>query len=233
MKLRAAAAVALAVALAGPAGGEGFRPLGAAPSGEPAVRVYLVRHAQAWKNVSVPLRPAGLGDAQLDSLTGKGQAQARAVGARLQGAGATRVVCSPAQRARQTAEAIAGVLGTGPVEVSDAFRPMDSGPSRQAADYRWRIGNWKAGLDPRPEDGESLGDALARAAGFLEAVASAAPGTTLVVVTHGEIAAALLGKAAGVSPLAGYQANFVDEGTISDIAVYPDRWELLAKGRRP
>jgi len=227
------ALLAVALAGAGVARAGDFRPLGAAPRGEPAVRVYLVRHAQAWKNVPSLLRPSGVSGAQLDSLTEKGQAQARAVGARLRGAGATRVVCSPAQRARQTAEAIAGVLGTGAIEVSDAFRPMDDGASRQAADYRWRTGNWRAGLDPRPEDGESLGDALARAAGFLDAIASATPGTTLVVVTHGEITAALLGKAAGVSPPAGYEANFVDEGTISDIAVYPDRWELLAKGRKP
>jgi broad specificity phosphatase PhoE len=143
------------------------------------------------------------------------------------------VVASPARRARQTAEAIAGVLGAGAIEVSEAFRPLEHGASRKAADYRWRTGNWRAGMDPRPEGGESLGDGLARAAGFLDAVAKQAPGTTLVVVTHGEIAAAILSKAAGVSPLAGYEAHFVGEGTISDVAVHADRWELLAEGQRP
>jgi len=232
---RAAALALVVAALAGAARAEpaSFRPLGAAPSGEPAVRVYVVRHAQAWKNVPSALRPPGLGQAQLDSLTAKGRAQAAEVGERLQGAGATRVVSSPAQRARQTAEAIAGVLGTGAIEVSDAFRPLEHGTSRKAADYRWRTGNWRAGMDPRPEGGESLGDGLARAAGFLEAIASATPGTTLVVVSHGEIVAALLSRAAGVSPLAGYDANFVGEGTISDVAVHADRWELLAKGKKP
>jgi probable phosphoglycerate mutase len=229
---RAALAIGLALA-AGAARAEGFRPLGAAPSGEPAVRVYVVRHAQAWKNVPSALRPPGLDAARLDSLTDKGRVQATRVGERLRGAGVTRVVASPAQRARQTAEAIAGVLGTGAIEVSDAFRPLEHGASRKAADYRWRTGNWRAGMDPRPEGGESLGDGLARAAGFLDAIAQQAPGTTLVVVTHGEISAALLSKAAGVSPLAGYEANFPDEGTISDVAIYPDRWELLAKGKRP
>ncbi|MEB2344658.1 MAG: histidine phosphatase family protein [Deltaproteobacteria bacterium] len=210
-----------------------FRPLGARPDGEPVLRVYVVRHAQAWKNVPASQRPPGLDAAGLDALTGAGQARARAVGLRLRGAGASRVVCSPAQRARQTAQAIASVLGTGAIEPSDAFQPLQHGASRRAADYRWRTENWRAGLDPRPEGGESLADGLARASGFLGAAAQETPGATLVVVTHGEIAAALLSEAAGVSPLAGYDRNFVGEGTISDVAVYEGRWELLAKGVEP
>jgi probable phosphoglycerate mutase len=231
----ASLALLLGVALAGAAAAQEapFRPLGKEPAAAPAVRVYVVRHAQAWKNVPSVLRPPGMTDAKLDSLTEKGQQQARAVGERLAGAGVTRVVSSPAQRARQTAEAIAGVLGAGPVEVSESFEPLRHGTSKQAADYRWRTGNWKAGADPRPEGGEALEDGLARAAGFLENVAREAPGTTLVVVTHGEIAAALLSKAAGISPLAGYQAHFVDEGTISDVGVSVGEWHLYAKGVRP
>lgn len=236
---RRAARVALVLLLAVLAGSApaqepaAFRPLGPAAGGEPTLRVYVVRHAQAWKNVPAAQRPPGLDKAGLDSLTEAGQARARAVGERLRGAGATRIVCSPAQRARQTAEAIAGVLGTGAIEASDAFRPLEHGASRRAADYRWRTDNWRAGLDPRPDQGESLTDGLARAAGFLEALAKETPGATVVVVTHGEIAAALLSRAAGIAPLAGYDRNFVGEGTISELAVYDDRWELLAKGVKP
>jgi probable phosphoglycerate mutase len=226
-------ALALALAAAGAARAEPFRPLGAEPATPPAVRVYLLRHAQAWKNVPAAQRPPGLDAAGLDALTERGRAQAEAAGRRLAGAGVTRVVCSPARRARQTAEAIAGVLGTGAVEVSERFAPLAHGPSPQAADFRWRTGNWRAGRDPRPDGGESLGDGLARAAGFLEEIAAAAPGTTLVVVTHGEIAAALLSRAEGISPLAGYEKNFVGEGTISDLGVSAGRWELYAKGVRP
>ena len=232
---RVAVAVLAAAALAVPAPAEtpAFRPLGAAPSDAPGVRVYLGRHALAWKNVPAKRRPHGMDEAALDSLTEQGRERARAVGARLRGAGVTRVVSSPAQRARQTAAEIAAVLGIEEVEVSESVEPLQHGASREAADSRWRIGNWKAGRDPRPEGGEALADGLARAAGFLEAVADAAPGTTLVVVSHGEIAAALIGKAAGVSPLTGYERNFVGEGTVSDIAVVGERWELLAKGVRP
>ncbi len=210
-----------------------FAPLGAEPRTEPIVRVYVVRHAAAWKNVPARSRPPGMTDAQLDSLTDAGLAQAKSVGTRLRGAGVTRVVSSPAQRARQTAEAIAGVLGTGPIEVSAAFQPLQHGASRDAANYRWRTDNWRRGADPRPPDGESLGDGLARASAFLDAVGREAPGTTVVVVTHGEITAALLSQAAGVSPSAGYARHFVGEGTISDIALHADGWELLAKGVKP
>lgn len=238
MRTRAAIAsfaFLVGVAVAGDAAAQQapFRPLGKEPATAPVVRVYVVRHAQAWKNVPSMLRPPGMPEAKLDSLTEKGQQQAREVGERLRGAGATRVVSSPAQRARQSAEAIAGVLGTGAVEVSESFEPLRHGTSKQAADYRWRTGNWKAGDDPRPPGGEALEDGLARAAGFLEEIARKAPGTTLVVVTHGEIAAALLSKAAGMSPLAGYQANFVDEGTISDVGVSAEAWHLYARGVRP
>lgn len=211
----------------------GFAPLGAEPRSEPIARVYVVRHAAAWKNVPARSRPAGLTDAQLDSLTDGGLLQAKAVGMRLAGAGVTRVVSSPAQRARQTAEAIAGVLGSGPIEVSAAFQPLQHGASRDAANYRWRTDHWKRGADPRPPDGESLGDGLARAAQFLDAIGREAPGTTLVVVTHGEITAALLSHAAGVSPLTGYARHFVREGTISDVAIGADGWQLLAKGVKP
>ncbi len=210
-----------------------FTPLGAEPHSAPIVRVYVVRHAAAWKNVPSRSRPPGMTGAQLDSLTNGGRVQATAVGMRLAGAGVTRVVSSPARRARQTAEAIAVVLGSGPIEVSAAFQPLQHGASRDAANYRWRTGNWKRGADPRPPDGESLGDGLARAAEFLNAIGREAPGTTLVVVTHGEITAALLSHAAGVSPLTGYARHFVREGTISDIAMDAEGWQLLATGVKP
>ena len=94
---------------------------------EPALRVYVVRHGQAWKNVPRAQRPPGLDEAQLDSLTEQGRAQARAVGARLRGAGVTRVIASPAQRTRQTAQAIADELGTGAIAVDASFEPLRHG----------------------------------------------------------------------------------------------------------
>jgi len=225
----------IALASARGVSAEPFAPLGETPSGEVLLRVYLVRHAQAWKNVSALLRPPGMSAEKLDSLTGKGREQARAVGERLRGAGVARIVSSPAQRARQTAEGIAGGLGADgvPVEPSEAFQPLRHGSSADAARYRWRTGNWRRGEDPRPEGGESLGDGLARAVAYLEAAARETPGATLVVVSHGEISAALLSHAAGVSPLTGYEQHFVREGTLSEIALTPTGFELLAEDVKP
>jgi probable phosphoglycerate mutase len=228
--VRTASVVAVALLTIGLAAGVRAQP--AEP--EPALRIYVVRHAQAWKNVSSAQRPPGMTDEKLDSLTEKGFARAGAIGRELADAGVARVVCSPAQRARQTAGEIASVLGLGAPEARDEFRPLDHGTERRAADYRWRISNWNAGRDPRPEGGESLSDALARAAAYLEAARTGAGNGALVVVTHGEITAALLSKAAGVSPLAGYERYFVGEGTINEIEIdATGRWRLVGKAVKP
>jgi probable phosphoglycerate mutase len=225
------AAALLALAGAAAAQGQGAP---ATPPGTSVARVFVVRHAQAWKNVPRASRPPGMSDAALDSLTEQGLAQAERIGRRLADAGARRVATSPARRARQTGEAIARALGADGAAVSDALRPLEPGADPRAADSRWRTANWKAGRDPQPRGGESLADGLARAASYIEAQARSGPDSTLVVVTHGEIAAALVSKAAGVHPLAGYAVNFVDEGTISEIELLPEgRWRLVSKGARP
>jgi broad specificity phosphatase PhoE len=65
-------------------------------------------------------------------------------------------------------------------------------------------------------------------------MAREAPGSAVVVVTHGEITSALLSRAAGVSPLAGYDDHFVAEGTISEIEIGGDgSWKLLRQGVEP
>jgi broad specificity phosphatase PhoE len=193
-----------------------------------------VRHAQAWKNVAPLQRPPGMTEEKLDALTEKGFDQAEAIGRSLSRAPIARVVTSPARRARQTAETIARVLGLAAPEVSEDFRPLDPGTDPAAADYGRRMGDWRAGRDPRPEEGESLADALARAAARVESMAKEAPGATVVVVTHGEITSALLSRADGVSPLAGYDDHFVAEGTISEIVIGSDgAWKLVTKGTKP
>jgi phosphohistidine phosphatase SixA len=70
------------------------------------MRLYLVRHADAAPGEPDELRP----------LTALGRQQARDLGARLAGRGATgaAVISSPLLRARETAEEIARALGTTP-----------------------------------------------------------------------------------------------------------------------
>jgi len=200
------------------------------PAAPPLLRVYVVRHAQAWKNVPSSLRPKGMTDEQLDALTAKGLEQAERIGKALVGRDVVAVYCSPARRAQQTAQAIARALGLadGP-SVDEAFASLSAGSDRSALDWRWRTHNFDAGQDPRPAEGESLADGLARAERAIGRIATEHSGHAVVVVTHGEIAAALLGRAAGTPLVASYRKNFIDEGTVREIAIYSGgRWQLVA-----
>lgn len=154
---------------------------------EPPATLCVVRHAEAFKNLDPP--PPDLDPARLDTLTPRGEAQARALRDAL-GAGTLRVSTSPAGRARQTAALIAG---DGAVETAVALRPLDG-------DVAWteRTRAWSAGEDPRPAGGESLADGRDRIAALLDALrAKLAPGERAVWVTHGDIASLVLGELRG------------------------------------
>ena len=194
-------------------------PLARAESSADAMRAYVIRHAQAWKNVPAAMRPRPMSEQELDALTGAGLKRALELGKELAGKDVVAVYCSPARRARQTAEGIAKSLGLPEPIVSEAFRTLDTGPDRSAASGTVRMKSWKAGEDPRPPGGESLGDGFARASAELEALRAKHAGHAIAVVTHGEISAALLAKAAGADILRGYFDHFPDEGSIHEIAV--------------
>ena len=194
----------------------------AEPATDASMRVFVIRHANAWKNVPAAQRPRPMSDDELDALTPAGLAKAEKVGAELAGKGIVAVYCSPAQRAQQTAAAVAKHLGlTGAPIVVEAFRSLDSGPDKDAASGTVRAKSWKAGKDPRPPGGESLADGFARATAKLGELRTQHAGRAIVVVTHGEIAAALLSKAAGQDILRGYFDHFPDEGSVHEIQIGP------------
>jgi hypothetical protein len=54
----------------------------------------------------------------------------------------------------------------------------------------------------------------------------------VAVVTHGEIAASLLARAAGADPVGGYFRAFPDEGSAHEIEIEPDgTWRALPAAR--
>lgn len=183
------------------------------------MRVLLVRHASAWKNVPSAQRPRPMSSAELDSLTPQGRARAEALGRQLVGKGVVAVYASPAQRAQQTAAAIATALGLGAPITNPAFRPLDVGTDANAASGTARMKNWKSGKDPRPPSGESLNDGLTRASEALAELAKRHPGETIVVVTHGEIASSLITEAAGQDLLSHYFQNFPAEGSVHQLEI--------------
>lgn len=182
-----------------------------------AARVYVIRHANAWKNVPAAKRPRAMSAAELDSLTPEGLAEAEKIGASLRGKGIAAVYSSPARRARQTAAAIAKALGLeGPI-VDEAFRTLDSGADAAASSGTARMRNWKSGKDPQPAGGESLHEGFARASARIAALEKEYAGKAIAVVTHGEIAASLLAHAAGEDIVKGYFDHFPNEGSVHAI----------------
>ena len=187
------------------------------PAPAPTLRVFVVRHAQAWKNVPSLLRPKSMSAEELDALTPKGLARAEEIGKELAGRDVVAVYSSPARRAQQTAAAIAHALGLGAPIVSESFRTLDSGSDPDAASGSARMKNWKAKKDPRPAGGESLADGNARASAAIPELATKYAGHAIVIVTHGEIASSLLTRAAGQDLLTGYFDHFPDEGSIHEL----------------
>lgn len=114
--------------------------------GNVILRVFLVRHAEAYKNVlHLPSTPKE----KLDSLTPKGHKQAASVGKFLEGKGVVAVVTSPTGRTRETAEAIGKALSLDQVYTEDnAFASLKKGkgPNGEPVSCLGEKSNGKQGM---------------------------------------------------------------------------------------
>ena len=170
--------------------------------------LILLRHGRTAANARGLLQ--GRVDLELDDL-GRRQAVAAA-----QWIGdVDRVISSPLQRARQTAEA----LGRR-VEIDERFIELDYGdweerPVRNVPADVWA--DWRADLDFRPPGGETLNELGARVRSALEDVAASAAGRTVVVVSHVSPIKACLAWGLGVSIDIAWRA-FVQQASILRIA---------------
>ena len=184
--------------------------------------LYVARHGQTEANASGRL----LG--RLDPpLTDVGRAQAAALARVL--AGATRVVCSPLLRARQTAEAIrqAGDGGA-PVEVDERWIELDYGiwdgrPLAEVPAELWA--RWRADPEFAPEGGESLAALGRRVAGACQALVDEAVADDVVVVSHVSPIKAAVAWALGVGDGVAWRM-FVDVASLTRIAI-TDRGPVL------
>jgi broad specificity phosphatase PhoE len=155
--------------------------------------LFLVRHGESAANAGRLL--VGRTDSPLTPL---GMRQAAATGGMLAdlasaaGTGVARILASPLARAHDSARIIAGTLaaslGDAPdVEVDERAIELDYGdlegiPVSDVAPETWRA--WRAEPAWRPPGGESLDDVSARFVPLLEALAPAAAGDDVVVVSH-------------------------------------------------
>jgi broad specificity phosphatase PhoE len=141
-------------------------------------------------------------------LTARGEAQARALGPLVASVEAVRVVTSPAERARRTAE-LAG-LGGARTEIDPDLWEWDYGgyEGRTSAEIRaerpgWYL--WTDGVVPGDagHPGETLEQVGGRADAALGRIRPLLAGGTVIVVAHGHVLRVLAARWLGLEPAAG------------------------------
>jgi glucosyl-3-phosphoglycerate phosphatase len=159
-------------------------------------RLIVARHGRtAWNAAG---RYQGQSDPPLDDI---GRAEAAALAKALAADPVTAVVASDLQRARQTAEVVAEAAGTA-LLVTQALREVDLGGwegldrDGVAAAFPAELAAWEAGADVRRGGGgETTAEAGERAAeALLPWLALAQAGASVVVVAHGVVLQAALGR---------------------------------------
>jgi ribonuclease H / adenosylcobalamin/alpha-ribazole phosphatase len=148
-------------------------------------RVVFVRHGETTYNAQQRFR--GLADPPLDQV---GEDQAAKVARAIGRFSPTTVYCSPLERARSTAQAIATTIGIQPMEAEE-LRDIDygrwTGKTRHGAavESPAAFALWMhAPQHLQLPGGERVAGALARVWDFVIAAARKHAGETIVMVTH-------------------------------------------------
>jgi broad specificity phosphatase PhoE len=163
------------------------------------LRLFVVRHGEtAWVRER---RFAGSRDIP---LTETGRRQCAAVARALTGTVVAAVYTSPLERARASAEVIAGPLGL-PVQIAPAFSEMAFGPwegltgqeVRERFPEAWE--QWRSSPHLSKMPGADTLDAVAgRVTEGLETLRTAHPGQTVVLVSHAIVTRVLVLAALGL-----------------------------------
>ena len=193
------------------------------------LHLFLVRHAQAFKNLNpLPDLPAG----QLDSLTAVGELQAAALGRYLKDKSINAIYASPAGRTRQTAEIIrekAGIPDT--VIVEQNLISLHKGYMSVTTSQDANQG--KNDMNVRQGEGETLADGQQRVIQLIDWLRKQASAQTVVFVTHGDICLALLAYA-GATPLSAADSlHTVPAGSVSELKITPTEWIIKSEGVVP
>lgn len=193
-----------------------------------ATTVYLVRHAAHDRVDSVlcgRMPGVGLGEAgrwQAEGLADWFAGRAHAP--------VDAVWTSPVQRARETAERIAGRLGLLAWDC-DGLCEIDFGDWTGQAfddlgnDPRWRHWN-EARSDARPPGGESMAEAQARALGELERAREEHPEGGVVLVSHGDVIKSIVAGVLGLT-LDAHARFDIAPASVSALVVWDGGGKLL------
>ncbi|MGB8649584.1 MAG: bifunctional RNase H/acid phosphatase [Mycobacteriales bacterium] len=181
----------------------------------------LLRHGQT--PLSVDKRFSGVGDPELTEL---GRQQAAAAAERLRHSAATAVISSPLTRARQTAQAVADVLGL-EVEVEEGLRETDFGDwegytfSEVRAKWPREMDAWLGSTAVAPPYGESFDATTTRVRQARDRVLSRHGGRTVVLVSHVSPIKTLLRLALDAPPNALYRMH-LDLACLSEVQWFAD-----------
>ena len=181
----------------------------------------LLRHGQT--PLSVEKRFSGIGDPE---LTDVGLAQVAAAAQRLRHSAATAIVSSPLTRARQTADAVAKVLGLD-VEVEEGLRETDFGDwegySFGEVRAKWpdELEAWLTSTAVAPPYGESFDATATRVRKARDRVLARYGGQTVVLVSHVTPIKTLLRMALEAPPSALYRIH-LDLTSLSEVQWFAD-----------
>jgi broad specificity phosphatase PhoE/ribonuclease HI len=168
----------------------------------------LLRHGETALTVQKRFSGAGGGDPEL-SERGRGQAE-RAAAMLAERVTVDAVVSSPARRAAQTAEAVAGRLELG-VRVEEGFREVDFGTweglTFAEIQQRWPadLDAWLASTAVSPPGGESFDEVTRRVALARDKTLARYSGRTVLVVSHVSPIKTLVRLALGAPPQSLYR----------------------------
>ena len=164
-------------------------------NGLDGARLWLVRHGETEWSAS------GRHTSRTDlPLTTTGQAEAEAIGRVLTGEAGAYVLCSPMQRARETARLVNLTVD----EIDDDLREWDYGQyeGRTSADIRAERPGWELWTDGAP-GGEQPPDVAARADRVLARARELLVARPVVLIAHGHICRMIGGRWIGLAPSGG------------------------------
>lgn len=189
-------------------------------------RLVLLRHGRTAHNADGRIQ--GQLDVDLDEV---GQAQAQALGTVFAAQPPSLVVSSDLARARDTAQAVCEHVGR-PLHLDERLRETHFGAWQglTAADLeeRWPdlYARWRRG-DDCPVDGETREQVGARAAACVaDHLPSVADGETLLLVTHGGTARALVGTLCGFDPAAWWTLAPLGNTCWTTLVEWQEGWRL-------
>ncbi|MFS0770900.1 histidine phosphatase family protein [Sphingomonas sp. 1P08PE] len=194
--------------------------------------VLLVRHAA---HIHLDRRLSGRMPGV--PLSDDGRRQAAALARALAGRGLTAVECSPLDRTRETAAAIAVAAGLPDPVAVDALVEIDLGDWTGRAfgsfddDPAWRDWNEHRGTARIP-GGETMAEAQARIVGHLERIGRTRPGDTIALVTHSDMIRAAIAWVLGL-PLDHLLRFDIDPASISPLVIGDWGARLLGLNEQP